>query len=80
LLPVRTASDVKGREEVKEAGIQPRERAVFAEPEPSREEEPDRDATHTAIFCVPCTTVVFLYVDEPHLPSSLMPSLRPGAT
>jgi hypothetical protein len=55
LLAVRTVGDVKGGEEVKESGIQPRERSVFAEPEPSGEEEPDRDAAHTAVFCVPCT-------------------------
>jgi hypothetical protein len=53
LLPVCTVGDVKGREEVKEAGIQPRERSVFTEPEPSGEEEPDRDAAHTTVFCVP---------------------------
>jgi hypothetical protein len=80
LLPVRAAGDVKGGEEVKEAGIQPRERAIFAEPEPSGEEKPNRDAAHTAVFYVPCTAVVFLYVDESHLPSSPTPSLRPGAT
>jgi hypothetical protein len=53
LLPVCTVGDVKGREEVKEAGIQPRECSVFTEPEPSGEEEPDRDAAHTTVFCVP---------------------------
>jgi hypothetical protein len=80
LLPVRAAGDVKGGEEVKEAGIQPREGAVFAELEPSGEEESDRDATHTTIFCIPCTVVVYLYANEPHLPSSPTPSLRPEAT
>jgi hypothetical protein len=55
LLPVRTASDVKGEEEVKEVGTRPRERAVFAEPEPSRKEEPDRVTAHTSVFCIPCT-------------------------
>jgi hypothetical protein len=54
LLPVCAAGDVKGGEEVKEAGIRPRERTVFAEPELFGKEEPDRVAAHTTVFCIPC--------------------------
>jgi hypothetical protein len=80
LLPVRAAGDVKGGEEVKKVGIQPWERAVFAEQEPLGKEEPDRVAVHTSAFCIPCTAITFFHADELRLSSSPTPSLRPGAT
>jgi hypothetical protein len=80
LLPVHVAGDVKGGEEVKKAGIQPRERAVFVELEPPGKEKPDRVAAHTSVFCIPSAAVTFFHVDEPRLSSSPTPSLRPGAT
>jgi hypothetical protein len=41
--------------EVKEAGIRPRECAIFAKPEPSGKVGPDRVAAHTSVFCIPYT-------------------------
>jgi hypothetical protein len=65
---------------VKEAGIQPRERAIFVEPEPPGKEEPDRVAAHTSVFYIPYAAVAFFHADESRLSSSPMPSFRPGAT